>query len=216
MYYQIKALVLNASQHGEYDKQVTLYTYEWGKISAIVPSAKKITAKLSAATEPLTESEFMVFQSHNSIRPKITGAAIINNNSAVKTDFAKNTYALYAAEICDKFAPYNLENFEKYDLLARVWEVLAHTCVPKRALTAFTLRFLKLSGYNYGEYLKNNPSLSVDTQKTINKLSNCSGDDLDAFNAIDDDKIWGFVESYMTTYIKRPAVSVFLKKINNF
>jgi len=214
MYYQIKALVLNAQTHNEHDKQVTLYSYQWGKIKAVVPSAKKITAKLSAATEPLTESEFMVFQSHPSMRPKITGALIINNNTDVKTDFIKNLYALYAAEICDKFAPFNLEHFEKYDLLSRVWEVLGQTKTPKRVLTAFALRFLKLSGYSYAEYLKNNPELDGETQKTIRMLSNCSGDDLECFNTVDDDRIWNFVESYMTTYIKRPSVGVFLKKIS--
>ncbi|MCL2485943.1 MAG: recombination protein O N-terminal domain-containing protein, partial [Endomicrobia bacterium] len=60
MYYQIKGLVLNSNTHGEADKIATIYSYEWGKIQAIVPSAKKIAAKLSAAIEPLTESEFMV------------------------------------------------------------------------------------------------------------------------------------------------------------
>ncbi|MDR3243219.1 MAG: recombination protein O N-terminal domain-containing protein, partial [Elusimicrobiota bacterium] len=76
MYYQIKGLVLNSRTQGESDKIALIYSYEWGKISSIVPSAKKITAKLNGATEPLTESEFMVYQNHSSMRPKITGAQI--------------------------------------------------------------------------------------------------------------------------------------------
>jgi len=214
MYYTIKALVLNSSMQGEADKLVTLYSCEWGKIYAIVPGAKKIAAKLSSAAEPLTESEFMVCQQHPSIRPKITGAKIINNNTGVKTDFKRNLYALYAAEIADKFAPQNAPNEEKYYLIQRVWEILAKCENPKRALTAFALRFLKLSGYAFSDYLKNNYSSADKTlELAIKKLSNCSGDDVDSFSSYDDNAVWNYVETYMTNYIKKPSVSVFLEKI---
>ncbi|AKL97978.1 DNA repair protein RecO [Endomicrobium proavitum] len=214
MYYQIKALVLNSSQSSESDKHVTLYTYQWGKVKAVVPSAKKIAAKLNAATEPLTESELMVFQNHQSVRPKVTGAQIINNNSKIKTDFKRNLYALYACEVCDKLAPFNFENSDKYELLARVWEVLADCKFPQRAVVAFVLRFLKLSGYGFADYLKNNASLDKNTELLIRKLSNCRGEDVDNIGDIDDNKIWLYVETYLTNYVKRPSVGVFLKKIN--
>ncbi|MCL2506908.1 MAG: DNA repair protein RecO [Endomicrobia bacterium] len=214
MYYQIKGLVLNSNTHGEADKIATIYSYEWGKIQAIVPSAKKIAAKLSAATEPLTESEFMVFQSHTSIRPKITGAVIIKNNSVVKTDFNKNLHALYVSEIGDKFTPFNMESSEKYELISRAWKLLSDCKNPKRILTAFVLRFLKLSGYSLGDYIKNHAaSADKDTEAAVMKLSRCSGDEADDISGFDDNKTWNYVENYLTNYIKRPAVSVFMRKI---
>lgn len=214
MYYTIKGLVLNSSTRSEADKLITVYSYEWGKIQAVVPSAKKIKAKLSSATEPLTESEFMVLQRHPSVRPKVTGAGIINNNTPVKTDFKRNLYALYAAEIGDKFAPLNMENAEKYELLVRVWHLLGHCQFPQRVLTAFVLRFLKLSGYGFTDYIKHNSSfIDKEIEKGIRKFSSCSGDDADKICDFDDNKIWNYVETYLTNYIKRPSVSIFLKKI---
>ncbi|MCA6072337.1 MAG: DNA repair protein RecO [Endomicrobium sp.] len=215
MYYTIKGLVLNSKIHGEYDKLITIYSYEWGKIQAVAPSAKKIAAKLSAATEPLTESEFMVFN-NNFSRPKITGACILKNNTTIKTDFGRNIYALYAAEIGDKFAPFNLANTVKYDLILRIWEILAVCMSPKRALTAFILRFLKQSGYSFADYLKNNNAfVDRDVEKTIKTLSSCSGNNVDLINIAEDDKIWTYVEIYITNYICRPAVSIFLTKISD-
>ena len=41
MYYNIKALILNTQTVSEADKIITAYTNKWGKIYAIVPSAKK-------------------------------------------------------------------------------------------------------------------------------------------------------------------------------
>jgi len=215
LYYTIKGLVLNSNIHSESDKVITAYTYEWGKIHAVVPSAKKIAAKLAAATEPLTESEFMFFQSHPSMRPKITGANIINNNTAVKADFKRNLYALYAAEISDKFAPFNMENAEKYELIVRVWQLLGNCSSPQRVLTAFVLRFLKLSGYGFTDYIKHNNSfIDKEIESGIRKFSNCSGYEADNICEFDDAKIWNYVESYLANYIKKPSVGVFMKKIN--
>ncbi|MCA6080390.1 MAG: DNA repair protein RecO [Endomicrobium sp.] len=214
MYYTIKGLVLNAKIKDEYDKLITVYSYEWGKIQAVVPSAKKIAAKLSSSTEPLTESEFMVFSGHSSVRPKITGANIIENNTKIKMNFNRNLYALYTAEISDKFAPFNLKNTVKYDLIARIWEILGTCKYPKRAITAFTLRFLKLSGYAFSDYLKNGGAfVNKDIEKAIKKLSNCSGDDIDALEGIEEEKTWNCVETYLINYIRRPALSIFLQKI---
>jgi DNA repair protein RecO (recombination protein O) len=215
MYYTINGLVLNSKIQGEYDKLATIYSYQWGKIQAVVPSAKKIAARLSFATEPLTESEFHVFNSHQSIRPKITGASIVNNNTKIKKDFIRNLYALYACEVSDKFAPFYLGNVQKYNLIVRIWEILGICKNPKRALVAFILRFLKLSGYSFTDYIKNNKTF-IDTNiiMAIKKLSSCSGSDVDAFAEIEDDKVWNYVESYLTNYIRYPVTSIFLEKLN--
>ncbi|MBQ4178186.1 MAG: recombination protein O N-terminal domain-containing protein [Elusimicrobia bacterium] len=45
MYYNIKALILNTKLASEADKVITAYTDKWGKIYAIVPSAKKNSCK---------------------------------------------------------------------------------------------------------------------------------------------------------------------------
>ena len=217
MYYIIKGLVLNTKIQGEYDKLITLYSYEFGKVQAIVPSAKKIVAKLSSATEPLTESEFLVFSTPLAMRAKITGASIIKNNTRIKIDLNKNLYALYAAEISDKFTPFNLENSRKYDLIVRIWEILKTCKYPKRALIAFILRFLKLSGYAFSYYLKRaNTFVSKNIENAIKKLSSCSGNDIDSMDELEDEKIWNCVEFYITSYISRPSLSVFLEKIEKY
>ena len=87
MYYNIKALILNAKVASEADKIITAYTDKWGKIYAIVPSAKKIVAKLNSATEPVTESELIIYQNSQYSRPTVTGARILNNNTQVNRTF---------------------------------------------------------------------------------------------------------------------------------
>jgi DNA repair protein RecO (recombination protein O) len=213
MYYQIKGLVLNSYAVGEADKVANVFSYEWGKVSIFFPGAKKINAKLASSAEPLTESEFMVYQRHPSMQLRATGARILNNYSHLKIDFVKNAYALYACEIVMKLAPYNIANPQKYTLLARIWEVIGSCKNTRLAVLAFVLRFLKLSGYSFDEYIANNLSaFDPHIQKMIRRLSRCAGDDIDEIN-IDPIDIWDTVENYLLIYTKRPSVSVFFTKM---
>ncbi|MDR3071403.1 MAG: DNA repair protein RecO [Endomicrobium sp.] len=215
MYYTIRGLVLNSKVQGEYNKLITIYSYEWGKIQTVVQSAKRVAAKLSYATEPLTESEFFIFNNNRYVRPKIIGAHILENNTKIKTDFKRNLYALYAAEISDKLAPFNLVNVVKYNLMVRIWAILGVCMYPKRALSAFILRFLKLSGYGFLDYLKHgNAFIDKKIEQNIRKLSNCAGKDLDLLEEIEDDKVLNYVESYLTKYVRRPSLSIFLEEID--
>ncbi len=218
MYYNIKALILNVKTSSEADKIITIYTNSMGKINAVVPGAKKIVAKLSAATEPITESDLIIYQNSQYCRPTVTGARILNNNTEVKRDFYKNLLAFYVCEISDKLVPFHLPNKKKYELIARTWELLATSKNPLRVLTAFSLRLLKISGYSMVDYLKRNYSnIKKEDMLYLKKISNCSGDNLDIMEELEnsDDKIiWNYVENYIKTYVPQLSVGSFLKKIN--
>ena len=218
MYYNIKALILNTKLSQESDKVITAYTTKFGKIYATVPGAKKIVAKLNSATEPITESELIIYQNSKYCRPTVTGARILNNNTNVKKDFYRNLLAFYVCEISDKFAPMHLQNTKKYELISRAWNLLAISKTPLRVLTAFSLRLLKMSGYSMVDYLKRNYSnIKEEDIFYIKKIANCCGDSLDSieeFVSSDDKVMWNYVESYIKTYIQQPSVGLFLKKIN--
>lgn len=218
MYYNIKALILNVKVSLEADKVITAYTNDMGKINAVVPGAKKIIAKLSAATEPVTESELIIYQNSQYSRPTVTGARILNNNTEVKQDFYRNLLAFYVCEISDKIVPFHLPNIKKYELIKRTWQLLATSQIPLRVLTAFSLRLLKISGYSMVDYLKRNYSnINKEDILYLKKISNCSGNSLDTMEELEnsDDKImWNYVESYIKTYVPQLSVGLFLKKIN--
>ncbi|MDD3922806.1 MAG: DNA repair protein RecO [Endomicrobiaceae bacterium] len=217
MYYNVKGLILNSKILSESDKMITVYTYTWGKINAIVPGAKKIIAKLACATEPITESELMIYQTSLYSKPTVTGARILNNNTEVKQDFDRHILALYVSEISDKFAPIHMENTKKYELISRTWNLLGTSKTPLRILTAFSLRLLKLSGYSMMDYLiRDYSNIRKEDFLYLKKISNCSGDDLDnieGFENKNDGIMWNYVESYIKTYIPQPSVGIFLKKI---
>ena len=216
MYYNLNALVLNSVISSEADKTITVYTCKWGKIQAVVPSAKKIVAKLASATEPITESEITIYQTSSHSRPTVTGARILNNNTIVKQDFNRYFLALYVSELSDKFAPINMPNEKKYDLISRTWQLLGSSTVPLRVLTAFSLRLLKISGYSMTDYIARESAMKKNDFFCLQKISNCSGNDLEMLEGFDsrkDELMWNYVENYIKTYVPQLSVGIFLKKI---
>ncbi|MHB9154351.1 MAG: DNA repair protein RecO [Endomicrobiales bacterium] len=211
MYYQLRGLVLRSQVSAEADKLLTLYTHEWGKITALVPGAKKIKAKFSAATEPVTESEFMVYLNHPSARPKVTGARLVNSFPALRRDWRRFTVAQYCSEISEVLTPFNAENPKKYELLLRTWALLAEARYPWRIFVAFCLRFLKLSGYSFVEFLRGERTgVSDEEQRVIQQLSTLSGEEIDRKLEIEpqvEKEVRAHLESYLNTYLPRPLAT---------
>lgn len=219
MYYQLKGLVLRSRVSAEADKLVTLYTYEWGKITAVVPGAKKIKAKFIAAAEPVTECEFLVYVKHQASRPKVTGAKITESFAGLRKDWRNFSIASFCAEVCDQLTPFNSENTKKYELLQRTWCLLGRARNPWRIYTAFALRFLKLSGYSFYEYLKSeNVSMPEREMNIIQNLSTLSGEDLDKnfeLTTAAEERVRRYLDAYLSLYISRPLASrEFFRKIN--
>ena len=211
MYYNINALVLNAKVAAEADKALLLYTREWGKISVVAPGAKKITAKMAGATEPVMESQFMVYTKSSAARPKLTGARIVNGFLNLRRDWKRLAAAMCCGEVVDVLSPYNLENGQKYDLLARTWQLLETAENPARIFAAFALRFLKLSGYSFVEFIKQeNVGLSVRESGAIYQCATQSGEMIDScekFDSHTERRVLMHISNYICTHSNRPLHS---------
>ena len=207
MYYNINALVLNAKVAAEADKALLLYTREWGKISVVAPGAKKITAKMGGATEPVMESQFMVYTKSTAARPKLTGAKIVNGFLDLRRDWRRIASAMCCAEVVDVLSPYDAENEQKYDLLLRTWQLLGTAENPARIFAGFALRFLKLSGYSFVEFIKQeNVGLSVRESGAIYHCATQRGEDIDSceeFDSHTERRMLMHISNYICTHSNR-------------
>ncbi|OGS09259.1 MAG: DNA repair protein RecO [Elusimicrobia bacterium RIFOXYA1_FULL_47_7] len=218
MYHRLQALVLKTGVSAEADKTVLLFTREWVKVSAVVPGAKKIKAKLSAAAEPVLECDFSVYLKTPNARSRVTGVRILNGFSSLRSDWRRFCMAQHCSEICDALTMYNSENAMKYDLLGRTWELLEKAENPKRIVLAFTMRFLKLSGYSFLDYIKRgNLQTTRSVYDVLLKISTMSGEALDADEGMDDSilsEVESCLEGYLNLYLTRPLHSKkFMSKI---
>jgi len=219
MHHRLRGLILREQISAEADKLITVYTREWGKISAVVPGAKKIKAKLSAATQPIMESELSVYAGSPTARPRVTGVVLLSSFGALRCDWRRFTMAQCCAEIHEVLTPYHLEHAQKYDLLLRTWQLLERAQNPWRITVAFTLRFLRLSGYSFLEYLKRERSgISPAEQHVIKQFATLPGEEVDRnlqFESSLEKEIAKHVDEYLDLYLPRPlATKKFLKKMD--
>jgi len=146
-YQRTHGIVLYSRKTGEVDKYLHIYSMELGKVKAMATGSRKITAKLLAATEPVTETEFMLYLNSKTSRVRVVGGVLKNMFNPLKTNITKYSYACAVVNLVDSLTAEHDKNTHKYVLLKRTLELLETAKRPDYIYLAFALRFMKLCGY---------------------------------------------------------------------
>lgn len=95
-----KGIVLRSIDYGETHKIVTLFTKQYGKLTAIARGAKKHKSRMAAITQPFVKSEFLLdIKKGLSV---IRQGQIENPFREIREDIIKTAYASYISELSDK------------------------------------------------------------------------------------------------------------------
>ncbi len=176
---KINAVVLKAVDYGEYDKMLTLLSFEEGKISAGIKGVKKASAKLKFAAQPFAFCEYVL--SRTGSKNTVIGAMERESFYEFRTDIIK-FYCASAA--CEAVCALCIDSFSCPDLFNSLVTSLAKMCSKgeKKALASFLLNALALSGYGIsagmcpvcGENLLNGKVLSFDMNMGSFTCERCS------------------------------------------
>ena len=144
MLYKTDALVLRTADYGENDKMVTLFSLQYGKISAALKGVKKAGAKLRFAAQPFCFAEFVLARKGE--RNTVTSAALPDGFYPLREDIGKFYAASCVTGICNAVLYGGIVNEE---LFLRAVNALREMCDgdEAEALISFMLRALALSGY---------------------------------------------------------------------
>jgi DNA repair protein RecO (recombination protein O) len=234
MYINTSGLVIGRKEIGNADKLLTIYTLEFGKVKVAAAGARKTSARLMMATEPLVETEFMFFTHSSPLRRmKVIGGKLIDLFPILRTDLRRYTIACQVAEVVDMLTYEQIKNEKKYYLIRRTFQLIEDTAHPQRMYTAFLLRFLRLCGYGlqldkcvmclsddtkYFKFsLKKSGLLCRNCSKTDSQAVDISGNmltyfrNLGKFSGKDVDKI--DVPEHMDKYIENYSNSYLLEYI---
>lgn len=92
--YKTKAIVLSSYPYREYDRIVTFFSGEFGKIDARARGSRKITSKLAGHIEPFIETELLLANGRR--WDILAGSRTINPRIDLRSDVEK----LSAASVC--------------------------------------------------------------------------------------------------------------------
>ncbi|MFH0948389.1 MAG: DNA repair protein RecO [Elusimicrobiota bacterium] len=145
MIYNVQAVVIRKSDFREYDRMITLYTKDFGKIKAIARSVKKPKAKLISLTELFVVAEFRIFLKEYSAFGKITGGVILDSNPLIRYNLQKYYEACYICEVLDALTPDRQPNAEKFFLLKEKLLLLNKNVLNQK--NDFVQKLLHLTGF---------------------------------------------------------------------
>ncbi|PKM92899.1 MAG: DNA repair protein RecO [Elusimicrobia bacterium HGW-Elusimicrobia-4] len=145
MIYNTEAIVIKKTDFREYDRVLTLYTKDFGKIKAHARSVKKPKARLTSLTELFVVAEFRLFLREHAAFGKITGGIILDSNSFIRYNLEKFYEASYICEVLDALTPDRQPNSEKFFLLKEKLSNLNKNVLNQK--TDFVEKLLHLTGF---------------------------------------------------------------------
>ncbi len=143
--YTANAIVLRRIEFGETDRITTLYTREFGKISAIAKGARKPISRLTGATETLTYGKFQL--ATGKTLDVITQVEVRHSFPRIRSNLRQLAYATYLAELVERFVEEREPNVDMFDLLLSCLYLLERQNDPEKIARMFELQFMKLLGY---------------------------------------------------------------------
>jgi len=143
--YQTKGIILKQTKLGEFDKIVTIYTPEFGKLKAVAKGACRPKSKLGGNVEPLTYSIMLLARGRN--LDIITQSQTINGFLALKSDLWRMACGFYILELIDSFTVEGGENCPLFDLLLDILKQLSESGSNESLLRYFELHLLHHLGY---------------------------------------------------------------------
>jgi DNA repair protein RecO (recombination protein O) len=143
--YQTEGIMLKQTKLGEFDKIVTIYTPEFGKVRAVAKGACRPKSKLGGNVEPLTHSLMLLAKGRN--LDIITQSQTIDGFLTLKSDLWRMACGLYMLELVDSFTVEGAENRPLFDLLLDMLHRLTEPDSNETVLRYFELHLLQHLGY---------------------------------------------------------------------
>ena len=143
--YQTQGVILKQTKLGEFDKIITIYTPESGKLRAVAKGACRPKSKLGGNIEPLTHSLMLLAKGRN--LDIVRQSQTINGFLALKSDLWRMACGLYVLELIDSFTIEGAENRPLFELLLDSLHQLSEPDSNENALRYFELHLLHYLGY---------------------------------------------------------------------
>ncbi len=143
--YQTQGIILRQTKLGEFDKILTIYTPEFGKLRAVAKGACRPQSKLGGNVEPLTHSLMLLAKGRN--LDIVTQSQTINGFMALKSGLWRMACGLYILELMDSFTVEGGANPPLFDLLLEILNQLSQPESDETILRYFELHFLHYLGY---------------------------------------------------------------------
>jgi DNA repair protein RecO (recombination protein O) len=141
----VKALVLRRADYSDYDRMVTLFSPERGRIDAIARGCRKTKSPLVNAVEPFTVGDYQIYQRGE--RFSLEQCQILEGHYPLREDFTRLAHGAYWMRLLDAAVVPEQPAEELFLVTLHALAHLTYTDLPPELLTmAFEMHLASLSG----------------------------------------------------------------------
>ena len=167
-----EAVVLSKLNYGDSSSIVTLFTKEYGKLSAMLKGGRNPKSKLSLIFDPINYLEVIFYNNPSRDLQILTSADIKAHFPKIKDDFDKLKYAHSVIELVKNLSVEHEVNKKLFSGIIRILELMAEGKEnPAVSFGRFFLFFLKELGYEF--QLKNNYLENITMNPELFHYFNC-------------------------------------------
>jgi DNA repair protein RecO (recombination protein O) len=142
--YKTEAILLVVRDWGDADRMVTLFSREYGKISAMAYGARRPKSMLSGSTQPFIHAE-MALAAGKSM-DSVKQCEIKRSFREIREDLVKMAYANFLAELVVELWPEREADPAVFDLLLAAFNLIGKRN-PRLTALACALQLLSLAGF---------------------------------------------------------------------
>lgn len=145
------AIMLRATEHGDYDKIITFFTLKRGRVSLIAKGAKKSVKRFAGILELFSVLNLVWTYGRGRGLPILQEASIVHPFEQIRTNITKTAYASYWCELVYQWMEQGQKQPSLYKLLEHVLDQLNSERLSHEILhIAFQLHFMRISGFRPG------------------------------------------------------------------
>ena len=142
------AIMLRATEHGDYDKIISFFTLERGQLSLIAKGAKKSIKRFAGVLEAFSALNLVWTYGRKKALPVLMEASLIHPFEHIRTNITKTAYASYWCELVHAWMEEGQKQVSVYKLLEHVLDQLNAGRLSEETLhIIFQLRFMAINGF---------------------------------------------------------------------
>jgi len=132
-------------EYQEADKIVTIFTKDYGKITAIAKGVRKTKSKFGSSLEILTHSVFLFYKGRNI--DIVSQTEILESFFSTSKEVIKFAFAANCVEVVNKLTEEREINIDLFNLLKEVLHYLRESNDPKLLTLSFKWQTMSILGY---------------------------------------------------------------------
>ena len=156
---ELTGIVIKSMPIGDFDRRVTIFTKERGKIYAFAKGARRINNQMMGFARILAYGKFKLYEGRDSYN--IVNADIANYFEEVSADIESTCYGTYFLEMLDYYTKEALVDIESLKLIYYTLLALTKKSIPNRLVRRiFELKLMTINGeYDLTPELKDKTAL---------------------------------------------------------